>query len=173
MNKIIRYIGVVVLLISLVSLSIPVSAEEVPAQPDLETTQIQVTALYAGINNMVTVVIANNSETAVDGFSVKLEVNEEEIETINGNSILAKNDPWYWPLSVSFNWTPEETGEYALRAIVDHDGLIEESNEDNNEIENNVTVIVLEPVTVSVRVEGMTSTIWSGTVTFDKFDHYG
>jgi len=141
---------------------VPVMAQ---SQPDLQPTQIIVTSLYKDATNTITVVIANNEDVAVDSFNVKLEADGVEVATKTGNLILGNNDPWYWPTAVEFEWTPTEAKYYTLRAIVDPADTVDESNETNNQLEQPVTVIELLPVAVKVRVEGRTSTIWSGEVT--------
>ena len=163
MGKIIRCLGGLLLILTLVLHVTPVMAQ---TEPDLQPTQITVTTLYAGATNAVTVVVANNGDTAVSDFDVKLEVDGVEVATINGNSILANNDPWYWPASVKFDWTPAAAGDYTLTAIVDSAGAVAESNETNNQHQQAVTVDELTAVTVKVRVEGKTATVWSGEVTF-------
>ena len=164
MSKIVRYVSCLLLVLSVCTMSVtPVMAQ---AQPDLQPTQITITTLYAGATNTVTVVVANNGDTAVSSFDVKLEANGVEVATKTGNSILANNDAWYWPASIKFDWTPAASGNYTLRATVDSAGAIAESDETNNQLEQAVTVIDLSAVTVTVRVEGATATIWSGEVTF-------
>ena len=138
--------------------------------PDLQPTSIEVANLYAGAINKVTVVVANNENVAVGDFDVKLEVYDgggfTEVNTITGNSILASGDPWYWPVSVKFDWTPATAGAYTLRATVDSAVAVAETNETNNQLEQVVTVLASDPITVNVRVEGQTETIWNGEVTF-------
>ena len=153
------------LLILIVSLTgaVPVLAE---AQPDLQPTQITVTALYAGATNAVTVTVANNGDSAASNFAVCLEANGTAVATKTGISVPARNDPYYWPASVKFDWNPPAAGAYTLTAIVDPDGAIAESDETNNQCQQEVTVLEATPVTVNVRVEGRTETIWSGEVTF-------
>jgi len=135
-------------------------------QPDLQPAQILVTTLYAGATNAVTVVVANNGNTAASDLAVRLECNGNEVETRTGISVAPENDPWYWPASVKFDWNPAEAGEYALTAIVDSNDAIVESDETNNQMEITAQVLASEPVKVNVRVEGKTALIWSGEVTF-------
>ncbi len=136
------------------------------AKPDLQPTQITVTTLYAGVTNAVTVVVANNGEAAASNFAVTLSANGTAVATKTGISVLGKNDPSYWPASVKFDWNPATAGAYTLTAAVDSAGAIAESDETNNQLQRAVTVLAATPVTVKVRVEGKTATIWSGEVTF-------
>jgi hypothetical protein len=169
MNKLIRYLVILALLVSIFAVSAaPVLAAEAP---DLQPTQIEVTTLYANAANTVSVVIANNGNVSASNFAIKLEVSASsgpfaEVTTKTGNSIAAHNDASYWPLSVNFSWKPAAAGSYILRVTVDTTNAIAESNETNNILQQSATVVPLTPVTVKVRVEGKTATIWSGQVTF-------
>ncbi len=163
MSKVIRFLCcLLVAFVSLVSAS-PVLAD---AQPDLQPTQITVTTLYAGVTNAVTVVVANNGDAATSNVSVRLEANGTAVATKTGISVPAKNDLSYWPASVKFDWNPATAGAYTLTAIVDSAGAIAESNETNNQLQQAVTVLAAVPVTVKIRIEGKTATIWGGEVTF-------
>lgn len=140
--------------------------QETVILPDMQPTQILVNTLYAAATNTVTVVVANNNNAAANNFAVELDVNGVKLSTQTSNSISAHNDPYYWPLSVNFNWKPASAGSYTLKAIVNPDGSVQESNTSNDQLQQTVTVVNLAPVTVTVRVEGKSSTIWSGQVTF-------
>ena len=164
MNKLVRYLGILLLVLGIVAMgSAPVLAAD---SPDLQPTQIAVTTLYAGATNTVTVTVANNGNAAVSSFDVKLEANGVAVATKTGNSILGKNDANYWPDLVAFSWKPATAGSYTLKVTVDPTNTIAESDETNNILQQTETVISLTPVTIKVRVEGKTSTIWSGQVTF-------
>ena len=137
------------------------------AQPDLQPTQITVTTLYSGVTNAVTVVVANNGDAAASNFTVSLSANGTPVGLPKtGISVPDKNDPFYWPASVKFDWNPATAGAYTLTAIVDSTNTTTESNEANNQLQRAVTVLTATPVTVKVRVEGKTATVWSGEVTF-------
>jgi hypothetical protein len=169
MNRLFRYLWVILIVFSiLVMSSVPALADNLP---DLQTQQIGVTNLYAGVNNTVSVVIDNNGNFGVDSFEVKLEAADSggsflEVESKTGNSISSHNDPYYWPLSVNFSWKPAETGNYSLRVTVDPANEVAESDENNNTLEQSEKVKELTPVTIQVRIEGKASTIWNGQVTF-------
>lgn len=166
MKKVVRLFGCLLLVATLCVINFtPVMAQ---AEPDLQPTSIEVANLYAGAINKVTVVVANNEDVPVADFDVKLEVGDgagyTEVDTKTGNSILASGNSWYWAVSVKFDWTPATAGAYTLRATVD--SAVAETNETNNQLEQVVTVLASDPITVNVRVEGQTETIWSGEVTF-------
>lgn len=164
MNKLFRYLGILWLVAGLLAASsAPVLATVLP---DLQPSQIEVTTLYANATNTVSVVIVNTADAPASSFAVELEANGAKVATKTGNSILAANDSSYWPVTVNFNWKPSSAGSYTLTAIVNPDNTIQESNTNNNTLTQTVTVVDLTPVTVNVRVEGKTSTIWNGQVTF-------
>ncbi len=166
MGKILRFI--ICLLAIVTSLMLPAPTAAAVEQPDLQPTQIAVSNLYAGVSNTVTVTVENNGNVTATNFDVKLEAGGVTVANSTGNSIPAKNDPYYWPAYVNFNWTPAMAGNYTLRATVDSTSIIAESNESNNQLEQNVTVNTLIPITVKVRVEGKTANIWSGNLTFQN-----
>ena len=170
MGRIIRLLGCL-LLISPIFVISPVPATA-SGDVDLLPTEIDATALFASANNSVIVIVDNNGADNVTSFDVKLEAynvstnTTATVETKTGNSILGKNEPSYWPAFINFNWAPATSGNYTLIATVDSSGNVTETDETNNVLTNDVTVIELASVTVMVRVEGQTSTIWSGNVTF-------
>jgi hypothetical protein len=163
-----KYPGILVILILLITLfSVPASAS---IQADLEPTGIAVTALYSGVDNSVTVIIANNTAVASGEFTLKLEYalsgGEYSLIGTQSGSVSSSDDPYYYPLYVNFNWIPPSPGSYSLRVTVDSAQAIAESDETNNTIFQQVTVKPLADISVHVRVEGKTATIFSGTVTF-------
>jgi hypothetical protein len=166
MGKITR--PLVCLLAIVASLILPLPLTGADEQPDLQPTQIAVSNLYAGVSNTVTVIVANNNNATATNFDVKLEVGNVTIGNSTVSNILPKNDSWYYPAYVNFNWIPAAAGNYTLQATVDSIGNVTESNETNNHLEQNVTVSALSPITVKVRVEGQTANIWSGNLTFQN-----
>ncbi|UCG10268.1 MAG: hypothetical protein JSW30_06065 [Dehalococcoidia bacterium] len=168
MGKIFRLLGGFLLISTILAMNaVPAMAT---GQPDLEPSQIIATA-YTGITNTVTVLVKNNENTASDNFGVLLEAkygtgDYTTVDNITGNSILDKDNAWYADTQVKFDWTPSTSGDYTLRATVDPGSYVTETNETNNELTGNISVAELTPITVTVRVEGATSTIWSGSVTF-------
>ena len=158
-NRRVRALGAVLVVLLVATLwAAPVSAQE---PPDLVPTQIITTTMYSGVANPIKAVVANNGTGDAEAFSVKLEVDGETF-TQSVAGIAAGG----WPSYVNFSWTPAAAGSYTLKVIVDPDNEVIESDETNNETTTSVDVIELAPVTVDVRVEGQTSTIWSGQVTF-------
>jgi len=165
MRRLVKILGVLLLATVLLAISVPLLAN---GDPDLQPTSIGVTTLYAGITNKVAVTVINNTDVPVPNFDVKLQADGVDVATITGNSILGNQDQNYWPKIVNFEWTPAAAGNPTLTVIVDSAGAVNETDENNNHIQQAVSVIDLAPVTVNVRVEGQNSTIWSGQVTFQS-----
>lgn len=169
MSKVVRFLGSLLVALSLFFMNgIPAMAN---GQPDLEPTAITVTTLYPGVTNTVQVTVANNEATDVDTFDVTLYVDGAEVDTVTVT-------PYgWWPATASLSWTPTAVGSYNLTVTVDPLDTIDETNETNNDFgPETVDVTDVAPVTVTVRVEGQTSTIWSGNVTFTTStitDKYG
>jgi len=170
MGKRIRLLSCLLLISTIFAMNaVPAMAA---GQADLLPTDIHTTALYAGAANSVTVVVSNNGTDNVTEFDVKLVAynistsTNTTVETKTGNSILGKDEPYYWDTFINFDWTPAASGNYTLIATVDSSENVTETVETNNVLTANVTVIDLTSVTIKVRVEGQTSTIWSGNVTF-------
>jgi hypothetical protein len=155
-----RHLGVLSAVISMIAFS-PTAASAADL-PDLQPTRIAATTVYSGADNTITAVINNNTNAAAEGFTVRLEVDGKETATSTGNYISGNEDPYYWPLSINFNWVPEKAGDYTLKISVDPENGVTEPDENNNEITQDMTVIDLTGITVKIRIEGQDSTIWSG-----------
>jgi hypothetical protein len=161
MLKVLKYIGCILMVLCLGTASgVPVMAD--PA-PDL-TCQLEFSEIYTGIANKVIVVVPDPGDS-VASFQVKLEVDDGD-----GYTEIATNDvSWdftWGDATTTFTWTPSASGNHTLRAIVDPDNDVTEDNEGNNQ---DTEVVIAGPVTaktVNVRIEGKTSTVWSGEVTF-------
>jgi hypothetical protein len=166
MKRISAFLRIVLLLSCLVFVN-PVRADD-SALSDLQPAQISVTTLYTGVDNTLSITVNNNSNVAVGSFKVLLEADGTEIASTDGNYISGNQDAYYWPSSLNFKWKPQHPGEYTLKAIVDPDNRTAESDETNNEITLDVKVIELTDITVKIRIESKTSTIWNGSVTFNN-----
>ena len=171
MSKVARFLGFLLVIVALCAVSVMPAM----ANPDVDLQcQLQVNEVYTGIGNKVIVVVPDPGE-AVDDFKVKLDVNDgtgyTEIATNNISGAFAWGDA-----TTTFTWTPAADGDYTLRATVDSDEAVAETNEENNESIQAVTAAAVSAKTVSVRIEGQTATIWSGEVTFTTStitDKYG
>jgi hypothetical protein len=155
--------AILMVLVLLVSGSIPLWAAE---QAELTVSGIDATTIYAGVANTVVVNVGNLSSAGADSFALTLEANGIAVGRLTNLSISGKSDPYYWPLAVSFNWTPSAPGSYTLHAVVDSDNSVAETDESNNSADSTVEVNILSPLTAQVRVEGKDTTLWAGEVTF-------
>jgi len=120
--------------------------------PDLTITNISVAPvppfnqIYDQINVTVNVTITNNgTANATANFTVRLYENnlligQETVEGLNANEIR----------NVSLNWAPTSTGQITLRAVVDADNNITESNENNNIMERTVTVMPQPYIAINI-----------------------
>ncbi|WP_246112351.1 CARDB domain-containing protein [Thermococcus aciditolerans] len=103
--------------------------------PDLKVVEISAANAVAGRETEVSVTLANDGG-AVDGdFTVSLYANGTLVKTERVSGIGAGEEK-----TVKFTWTPDRSGTYTLKAIVDEDGAITESNETNNELSAEVRV---------------------------------
>jgi len=151
------------------------SATPVMADPTADLTgQLEVNEVYTNVANKVVVNVPDPGE-AVNDFMVKLEVstggNYTEIASNNVSGSFAWGDT-----ATTFTWTPTASGNYTLRATVDWANAVAETNEGNNVETRAVTAGAVSAKTVTVRIEGETSLIWSGNVTFTTStitDKYG
>jgi hypothetical protein len=167
MRKVAMFLGFLILAFTFFGVSTPQVIAD--GDVDLEPTQIIITTLYASANNSVTVVVANNGTDNVKDFDLNLEAyNSATNTTTTMVKTQTDNVTPYWPAFLKFNWVPAESGNYTLTATVDPSDNITEKDKTNNVLTDNVTVIDLTSVNVKVRVEGSTSTIWSGNVTFSN-----
>ena len=138
--------------------------------------QLEVNEVYTNIANKVVVNVPDPGEV-VNDFQVLLEVDDGggggyvEIATNDVSGAFAWGDT-----ATTFTWTPTADGDYTLRATVDSGDAVAETNEGNNVETQAVTASAVSAKTVTVRVEGQTSTIWTGNVTFTTStitDKYG
>jgi hypothetical protein len=171
MSKVVKYLSCLLLISGLFITNVT----PVTANPDADLTcQLEVNEVYTNLANKVVVNIPDPGES-VNDFQVKLEVDDGggyvEIATSNVSGAFAWGDT-----ATTFTWTPTADGDYTIKATVDWDNAVTETNESNNEDSQAVTASAVSAKTVTVRIEGQTSTIWSGNVTFTTStitDKYG
>ena len=118
----------------------------VVAKPDLTVESINVTPESPVVNETVTVEakIVNIGDADAGAFNVSLYVNDALVETKSVESLAAGANT-----TVEFSWTPEEAKTYVLKVVADVDNAVNESNESNNEMTKEVTV--LKPPNVYVK----------------------
>ena len=171
MSRLVSAIGCLLLVFGLFIMDIQPAA----ANPAADLIgELEVNEVYTNIANKVVVNVPDPGE-AVNDFQVLLEVssggNYTAIATNNVSGSFAWGDT-----ATTFTWTPTASGNYTLRATVDSGDAVTETNEGNNITTQAVTACAVSAKTVTVRVEGETSTIWSGNVTFTTStitDKYG
>ncbi|MFV9677418.1 MAG: DUF3344 domain-containing protein, partial [Methanosarcinales archaeon] len=112
--------------------------EESTELPDLVPTGLEVTHNYyngawAMLNNTVDVTVANIDNGDAGEFDVKLYAKLNDDFEVVGNETVTSL-PSGNSTEASFVWKPSEAGDYSLKAVVDPDNAIAESNETNNEL---------------------------------------
>ncbi|KAF5437961.1 Serine protease, subtilase family, partial [Candidatus Methanophagaceae archaeon] len=107
-------------------------------QPDLVPTGLEVTHNYyngawAMLNNTVNVTVENIDVGDAGAFDVKLYAKlYGDFEVVGSETVTSL--PSGNSTEVSFVWKPSEAEVYSLKAVVDSDNSITESNETNNEL---------------------------------------
>ncbi|ACJ17205.1 Hypothetical protein TON_1715 [Thermococcus onnurineus NA1] len=81
------------------------------------------------------VTVKNKGSLPVTGATVKVYI-DGNLYTNWTADLGAGEEKWFL-----FNWTPNATGTYTIRAVVDEENTIAEANEDNNEFVMNVDVV--------------------------------
>jgi len=131
---------------------------------DLTVTAIGTPARFrAEVVNPVSAVVENVGSENATSFNVSLKVNDTVVDTTTVASLEAGEN-----ISVDFTWTPPQEGNYTLNVTADANDEVEESDETNNSLTEDVTVLEKLTVTASVRIEGKNDTVWTGTVTFSN-----
>ena len=127
-------------LLLLLSLSMPALAQE----PDLTITDISAYHTYYSeenkawedLDNTVNVTVKNIGSNDASSFEVKLLADGDEIGTETVPSLAVGEN-----IVRSFTWHPLDTGSYSLEAVADSDGEINESDEGNNELKKDASVV--------------------------------
>jgi len=125
----------------LLSSSTPALAQD---QPDLTITDISVYHTYYSeenkawedLDNTVNVTVEYIGSDDASSFEVKLLADGDEIGTETVPSLAAGDNT-----IVSFTWHPTDIGEYTLKAVADSDVEINESDEGNNELKKDASVV--------------------------------
>ena len=104
------------------------------SEPDLLVSDIKVKHNYyngawVDLSNSVDVTVANNGAGGAGSFNVALYVDCAEVETMSVSGLASGVNT-----VVSFDWTPDEVKTYTLKAEVDPDNTVAESDETNNEL---------------------------------------
>jgi hypothetical protein len=106
-----------------------------PQLPDLTPTNIQLPPNpITGNSYQITTTVTNIGQTAANNFNTKLYDGTTEIDQ-KTNSLTPGTST-----TLSFTWTPTTTGTHTLKAQIDTNNQITESNENNNQITTTTTV---------------------------------
>ena len=105
-------------------------------KPDLVTTRITPLSFFPNQPNTITGMLANTGSADAGSFNVSLSIDGAIVDTAGVASLCAGST-----VDVSFNWTPA-VGNHELCVFADCHFAINESNEDNNELCEDVTVQV-------------------------------
>lgn len=102
-------------------------------EPDLNVTGISVkhnyyTGAWANLNNTVNVTVANKGAGSAGSFNVTLYAESALVDTKPVSSLAAGAST-----TVGFNWKPLGAETYVLKAVVDPENAVDESDEANNE----------------------------------------
>ena len=110
------------------------------SQSDLLVSDISVKHNYynrawVNLSNSVNVTVTNNDAGNAGSFNVVLYADGSEVDTISIPGLAAGAST-----IVSFNWTPDEVKVYTLKAEVDPNNAVAETDEMNNELTTSQTV---------------------------------
>ena len=108
--------------------------EQTAEKPDLLVSGITVkhnyfTGAWVDLSNTVSVTVENNGAGNAGSFNVALYADGAEVDTKSVQGLAAGASS-----VVSFDWTPDEVKTYTLKAEVDPDDALDESDEINNEL---------------------------------------
>ena len=108
--------------------------EPTAEKPDLLVSGITVkhnyfTGAWVDLSNTVSVTVENNGAGNAGSFNVALYADGAEVDTQSVPGLAAGASS-----VVSFDWTPDEVKTYTLKAEVDPDDALDESDETNNEL---------------------------------------
>ena len=119
----------------LIKLSTPVVR-----QIDLLTTALETpSTLYANLTNTISATIKNNGTGDASSFNVSLSADGSPVDEVVVSGLGAGKST-----AVSFSWSPSRTGDFELCVAADCDFEVNESNEGNNVLCKNVTVLPFE-----------------------------
>ena len=123
------------------------------SKPDLITTLITPLSFFPNQPNTITGTLANTGSADAGSFNVSLSVDGAVVDTVGVASLCAGST-----VDVSFNWTPA-VGNHEFCVFADCDFAINESDENNNELcedvivhVNTVYFIPISSTAVEVRV---------------------
>lgn len=115
-------------------------APEEEEEIDLITTALETPpTLYAHLTNTISATIKNNGTGNASSFNVSLSADGSLIDKTEVSGLDAGESKL-----VSFSWAPSRTGDFELCVTADCDSNVNESDEENNVLCKNVTVLSFE-----------------------------
>jgi PKD repeat protein len=106
-------------------------------KPDLTVTNLELPSNpVMGTNYTVNATITNNGLSDAGPFTVKL---QDGTAGVGWNTITSLAAGMY--TITSFNWTPASIGTHTLKAAADYYNTVTESNENNNKLAQDITVL--------------------------------
>ncbi|MEM4496932.1 MAG: CARDB domain-containing protein, partial [Archaeoglobaceae archaeon] len=147
----------IVLLALLAMAATPAMAQEQPEQQlDLNVTEIKVLVDNNVVNQIVlgqtaniVATIKNEGDATAQNFGVRFLVLKDATEVLNETVAVQELEAGV-STELSVSWRPTAVGSYTIRVIADPEGVIEESNENNNERSRDVEVLAAPIPTVNV-----------------------
>lgn len=143
--------------------------------PDLTPENITITSFggiaYPNVTNEIEVRIRNEGLVNASNFTSLFKVNDGTVDEIRIESLNRTQNK-----SISFNWTPNTTGDYSFTVELDPENNISESNETNNKITKNVTVrrisIIKVPTDYPTIQEAIDAAPQGGTIFIENGEYH-
>ena len=117
--------------------------------PDLLVADIPAQLVFANVSNNISAVIKNDGDAdASSSFNASLAVSGTVVDKVEVAGLNSGNTT-----TINFVWTPAQTGNYELTVTADCDDDIAESNESNNELSEELTVLPPVPDLVVTQID--------------------
>ncbi|GBF36647.1 CARDB domain-containing protein [Methanofervidicoccus abyssi] len=127
------------------------------AKPNLVIENITTTTpIYTNNPTEINITIANNGVAdATDKFAVQITITDASGKEVYTNKTDVSGLNVNENKTLTFTWTPTNTGNYTITAVVDPDKAVDELNESDNNYTTTVTVLLAKPNLV---IENITTT---------------
>ncbi len=106
-----------------------------PPKPDIVPISLVPGMFYSSQQSTITATIANDGAADATAFNVSLEYEGTTIGITTIDSLDAGEER-----TTEFSWTPASTGVFDLTVTTDSEGVIDESNETNNDLAREIRV---------------------------------
>ena len=129
---------------------------------DITTT----TPIYNNTLTEINITIANNGAADVNTtFPVKIIITNASGNAVYTNTTDVSGLNASDSTTLTFNWTPTNTGEYTITAFVDSNNTVDELNENDNYYTKTITVLLAKPNLV---IKNITTT----TPIYNSYQHW-